>query len=67
MSKVIDKSELPVILTVYDIKDILNIGLRQAYELIHSKQFHSVKVGRCYKVSKDVFFSWLENGSLAEQ
>ena len=61
MSTVLNKDELPVMLNVYDIKEILNIGLRQTYELLQKKEFHSVKVGRCYRVSKDVFFSWLEN------
>ncbi|TYP67412.1 helix-turn-helix domain-containing protein [Paenibacillus methanolicus] len=54
------RDNYPETLDVADIKKILNIGQVQAYELANSKQFHVVKVGRRIKVSRDVFFNWLE-------
>lgn len=49
----------PETLDVSDIQEILGIGRRQAYELVNSKQFHIVRIGRRIKVSKKVFFQWL--------
>lgn len=51
--------QYPDVLEVKDIQQILRIGRRQAYELIHSKQFHSVKIGKSIKISKQVFTEWL--------
>lgn len=61
----IDDITLPVlsndkkIYTVYEIQDILGIGLSTAYKLVKSKQFHSVKVGQRVMVSKKSFDEWL--------
>ncbi|MBB3113609.1 putative DNA-binding protein (UPF0251 family) [Paenibacillus phyllosphaerae] len=57
------RDKYPETLDVADIKRIMNIGQVQAYELVHSKQFHVVKVGRRIKISRDVFFDWLEGKS----
>lgn len=46
-------------LDVFDIQTILGIGRRQAYELVNSGQFHVVRIGKRIKISKDVFFEWL--------
>jgi excisionase family DNA binding protein len=47
------------VLNVEDIQRILGIGRRQAYELVNSKKFHVVRIGRTIKVSKEVFEKWL--------
>ncbi|TCJ00483.1 helix-turn-helix domain-containing protein [Cytobacillus praedii] len=52
--------DFPVVLDVDDIKEILGIGRRQAYELVNSDSFHIVRVGRRIKVAKDVFIDWLQ-------
>ncbi|SFA83039.1 DNA binding domain-containing protein, excisionase family [Lentibacillus halodurans] len=54
--------QYPEALDVTDIQEILGIGRRQAYELVNSGQFHVVRIGRRIKVSKDVFFQWLNGG-----
>lgn len=46
-------------LDVVDIQSILGIGRRQAYELVNSGQFHVVRIGKRIKISRDVFFNWL--------
>jgi excisionase family DNA binding protein len=56
-------SEYPPVLDVNDIQKMLGIGRRQAYELVKSGQFHSVKVGKSIKISKEVYLKWL-NGNL---
>lgn len=55
--------KLPPVLDVTDIKQFLGIGLRQAYDLVNSGQFHSVRVGRRIKVSKNRFIEWFEGDS----
>ncbi|KAF0821509.1 helix-turn-helix domain-containing protein [Cytobacillus firmus] len=53
-------SEYPDVLNVKDIKEYLNICNDKAYELVHSGQFHIVKVGRRILIYKKVFQDWLE-------
>lgn len=57
-------SDLPEVLDVTDIKEFLNIGLRQAYELVNSGEFHIVRINRRIKVSKYIFITWLEGKTL---
>lgn len=54
--------EYPAALDVAHIQSILGIGRRQAYELVNSGEFHVVRIGKRIKVSKDVFFHWLNGG-----
>jgi predicted DNA-binding transcriptional regulator AlpA len=53
------ENNLPEVLNVIDIQQILGIGRRQAYELVNSGQFHTVRVGKSIKVSKTVFLNWM--------
>lgn len=57
-----NSSDYPTALDVSDIQNILGIGRRQAYELVNSGQFHIVRIGKRIKVSRDVFFNWLNGG-----
>jgi predicted DNA-binding transcriptional regulator AlpA len=50
----------PDILNVSDIQEILGIGRKQAYELVHSDKFHVINIGRRIKVSKNVLLKWIE-------
>lgn len=52
--------ENPETYDVADIQEILNIGKRQAYELVNSKQFRVVRVGKRIKISKKSFVNWLD-------
>lgn len=54
--------QYPDVLNVDDIQEILGIGRRQAYELVSSGKFHTVKVGKRIKILKSVFIRWL-NGT----
>lgn len=57
-----NKDEYPSILEPKHIKEIMNIGEKQLYEMLNKKKppFHFVRVGRRIKISKDVFIRWLE-------
>ncbi|NCU18584.1 helix-turn-helix domain-containing protein [Pallidibacillus pasinlerensis] len=56
------KEGYPVALDVSHIQSILGIGRRQAYDLVNSGQFHVVRIGKRIKVSREVFFNWLNGG-----
>lgn len=61
-----DLNDYPDVLNVDDIQRILGIGRRQAYELVASKQFHTVRVGKRIKILKAVFVRWLYGEKLSE-
>ena len=50
-----NENDLPLVLTVAEIKTILRIGTDSAYNLLSSGQFQTVKVGRQIRVSRSVF------------
>lgn len=51
---------LPNFLTVYDIRDYLGIGQRQAYELVKSEGFPAKKLGNSYRIPKADFLDWVK-------
>lgn len=51
---------IPDMLQVKDLQDILKIGRNQAYDLVNSKVFHHVRVGRLLLIPKPGFVAWLE-------
>lgn len=54
-----NEEALPNFLTVYDLRDFLGIGQRQAYELIKSEDFPKKKLGNAYRIPKKEFLDWL--------
>ncbi|WP_336046152.1 helix-turn-helix domain-containing protein [Solibacillus ferritrahens] len=53
---------------VYDVSDlqkILNIGRKQAYQLVNSNSFHTIKVGSRIKIPKAIFHAWLNGQQVA--
>jgi Helix-turn-helix domain len=55
-----NKNELPEVLTPKHIQSILGLSKRGTYDLMENPPFHVARVGRLYKISKQVFFNWLE-------
>ena len=55
--------ELPLFLNVNSLKDVLGISLTSTYELIHEKDFPSVKIGNRIVVSKEKFIEWIDKKS----
>jgi predicted DNA-binding transcriptional regulator AlpA len=47
------------VLDVSDVQTILGIGRKQAYALVNSDAFHTVKIGTRIKVPKAGFEKWL--------
>ena len=56
-------NEYSDVLNVSDVQELLGIGRKQAYELVHSEQFHVIKVGKRIKVSKNILINWIEGGN----
>ncbi len=54
------RDDYPEALEPKHIQEILSIGRRQTYELLEDPPFHTVKVGRLYKISKKSFFEWFD-------
>lgn len=54
---------IPDVLTPTDIHRVLKIGKKQAYDLVHSKQFHHIKIGNKYLIPKQPFVDWLEGNN----
>ena len=47
--------------SVDEVRSILNIGRRKAYELCNSGCFKIVRAGRVIRVSQSSFDEWLDN------
>lgn len=52
--------ELPLMLSVPDVADVLGIGRANAYELVRSEGFPAIKIGNRIIVPKDDFISWIK-------
>lgn len=50
-------------LTVKEIREIMNIGINTAYNLIHSRAFPVKKVGHSYRIPSASFYQWLNQPS----
>jgi excisionase family DNA binding protein len=55
-----DLKDLPLVLKVEQVAEILGVSKRRAYEIMDLKTFPLLKVGRSKRVSRDAFFQWLE-------
>jgi len=49
--------------TVKDIQTILSIGKNTAYQLIESKPFPIIRIGKTYRIPKGAFEKWLNSAA----
>ena len=52
--------ELPVMLSIPQVANVLNISRAGAYELAHCKNFPSMLIGSRIVVPKDKLLAWIE-------
>ena len=52
--------ELPLMLTVADVADVLGIGLAHAYEGVRRQDFPTITLGSRIIVPRDKFIRWIE-------
>lgn len=55
--------ELPLMLNAETLKNVLGMSLTSAYELMHEKDFPSIKIGGRIIVPKDKFREWIDRKS----
>ncbi len=59
-SKYKNDEDLPLMLSVPEVGEVLGISRAGAYELIRSKGFPHMKIGTRILVPKDKFFAWID-------
>jgi excisionase family DNA binding protein len=56
-------AELPQVLTVEEVADVMRVDRKTAYAAIAAGEVPGVRrLGRCIRVSRDVLFRWLAEG-----
>ena len=64
MSKQSQKTkDLPLVLKVEDLMQILSIGRNTAYELVRSGQISSIRIGRIYRIPRASLEEYLQKMS----
>ena len=52
-------NELPLVLCVEDLMQLLSIGRNTAYELVRSGKIKSIRIGKCYRIPRDSITEYL--------
>ena len=47
------------LMTILEVKELLNISRSKAYELVKMKDFPIVRIGKCIRINKNDLFEWL--------
>jgi excisionase family DNA binding protein len=56
--------QLPITLSANQVAQVLGISRANAYVLLHSKDFPTIRIGKRMIVPKDKFLKWLDNQTL---
>ena len=51
----------PPVLSVKQVAEILAVSQNTAYALVRSKQIHSIRVGRSYRIPLDAVIKYLDD------
>lgn len=62
MNNTICLEQMPLVLHVKDLQEILSVSHNTAYALVRSGQIRSIRVGRNYLIPKDAVASFLAKG-----
>lgn len=68
--KIKAKDDYPIVIEVKHVQELLNVGRKQAYDLVNeveakcirkrNPEFHVFRVGASIKINRDSFFSWID-------
>lgn len=58
--RVMSFDDLPLVLNVQDIAGVLGVSKNTVYELVHSKDFPKITIGKQYRVPREKFLAWLD-------
>lgn len=60
-------NDIPLFLNAKTVADVLGIATSSAYELMHAKDFPTVKVGSRLVVPKEKFIEWVNSHADSSQ
>lgn len=60
-----DVDQLPLVLNAVQLARVLGISRSNAYALLHSKGFPTLRIGKRMAVSKEKLLEWLERNASA--
>ena len=60
MSQYTSLDQLPLALSADDVAQVLGISRAHAYNLMHSKGFPTIKIGKRMTVPKDKLIEWID-------
>lgn len=61
--ELIEKEQIPMIMTALDVAKVLRISRNGAYEVMNSMGFPVIKIGKQYRVQREKFLRWLDEAS----
>ncbi|WP_035422764.1 hypothetical protein [Brevibacillus sp. NSP2.1] len=56
--KITDVEQLPLMMKMRDVANVMDIALRRAYELAQDPTFPKIVVGKSIRVPRDAFCRW---------
>jgi excisionase family DNA binding protein len=62
-----DAQDLPLVLTIRHVQEVLGCAKDVAYRLPHMKGFPSVRIGKSIRVPRDAFLRWLNEQAESEK
>lgn len=65
-SNVKSYEELPLFLNAQQVANVLGVSISSAYELMHEKDFPSLRIGNRLVIPKDHFRKWVEEQLIAK-
>lgn len=57
--------DFPVVMTAEHVATILGISKWSAYEVMETKGFPLVRIGRLKRVQREAFFQWLQSQKIS--
>ena len=60
-------NDLPLMLSVPDLTDVLGISRASAYELVKSKGFPALNIGNRIMIPKDELIAWIKRSTGSEK
>lgn len=61
MQAVKNLDELPVMLRVEDVQNVLGVSRATAFNLVKTRGFPSIRCGRRIIIPRDKFLAWIDN------
>ena len=60
-------NDLPLVLTIRQVQEVMGIAKDVAYRLPHIKGFPAIRLGKSIRVPRDRFFAWLDAQAEGEE